>query len=123
MEAGRQFAGLRLGCGIALVALAEFAEVTDALASRFGIPGGLHIGAGLNTGSATVGNTGTNQVTDYTARGECVNAAFRLESATKTMKADRCLGKTTSDFLRTWPAAEGYLQEKEVDLIRIRGFC
>jgi len=99
-----------------LRALATFADVTAKLGQRFAIPGGVRIGAGLNTGPATVGNTGTNSVTDYTARGECVNAAFRLESATKTLKTDLCLGKSTSDFLRFWPSAAAYLHEVDVDL-------
>ena len=42
--------------------------------------------------------------------------AFRLESATKSLETDFCLGKTTSDFLRFWPRADAYLQEKDVEL-------
>jgi adenylate cyclase len=99
-----------------LRAVDEFASVTAGLGARFGLAEGLRIGAGLNTGSATVGNTGTNRVTDYTATGECVNAAFRLESATKGLQTDLCLGKTTSDFLRCWPRAAAYLEEHEVEL-------
>jgi len=99
-----------------LRALAEFANVTASLGPRFGLSESLRIGAGLNTGSATVGNTGTNRVTDYTATGECVNAAFRLESATKGLQTDLCLGKATSDFLRCWPRAAAYLEEHEVEL-------
>jgi adenylate cyclase len=99
-----------------LRALAEFADVTKKLGEQFHLPGGLRIGAGLNTGLATVGNTGTNQISDYTATGECVNAAFRLETATKTLQTDFCLGKTTSDFLRFWPRAAAYLKETEVAL-------
>jgi adenylate cyclase len=99
-----------------LRALDEFANVTASLGARFGLSDSLRIGAGLNTGSATVGNTGTNRVTDYTATGECVNAAFRLESATKGLQTDLCLGKATSDFLRCWPRAAAYLEEHEVEL-------
>ena len=71
-----------------LRAIDEFAGVTASLGTRFGLADKLKIGAGLNTGSATVGNTGTNRVTDYTATGECVNTAFRLESATKGLQTD-----------------------------------
>jgi adenylate cyclase len=99
-----------------LRAMDEFANVTASLGTRFGLSDGLRIGAGLNTGSATVGNTGTNRVTDYTATGECVNTAFRLETATKGLQTDLCLGKTTSDFLRCWPRAAAYLKEHEVEL-------
>ena len=99
-----------------LQALSEFADFTATLAPRFGLSEPLRIGAGLNTGPATVGNIGTNEITDYTARGECVNAAFRLESATKNLQTDFCLGKTTSDFLRFWRRADAYLKEVEVEL-------
>jgi adenylate cyclase len=99
-----------------LRALSDFADVTATLGRRFGLPQDLNIGAGLNTGSAVVGNTGTNQVTDYTATGECVNAAFRLESATKSANTDFFLGRTTSDLLRRWPRADAYLHEIEVEL-------
>jgi adenylate cyclase len=99
-----------------LRAVDEFAKVTASLSVRFGLSQSLQIGAGLNTGLATVGNTGTNRVTDYTAIGECVNTAFRLESATKGLQTDICLGKTTSDFLRFWQRAAAYLQEHEVEL-------
>jgi adenylate cyclase len=99
-----------------LRAVGEFADTTQTLSARFGLSPGLRIGAGLNTGPATIGNTGTNQVTDYTAMGECVNAAFRLETATKSLDTDCCLGKTTSDLLRFWPHADAFLQEKNVEL-------
>jgi adenylate cyclase len=104
-----------------LRAVAEFADVTASLGVRFDLPNSLRlrIGAGLNTGMATIGNTGTNRVSDYTATGECVNAAFRLETATKGLQTDLCLGKTTSDFLRFWPQATAYLKEEEV---RLKGY-
>ena len=99
-----------------LRALSEFAECTESLSSRFGLPGRLRIGAGLNTGMAALGNSGTNQVADYTATGESVNAAFRLETATKGLETDLCLGKATSDYLRFWPPAAAYFEKVEVQL-------
>jgi adenylate cyclase len=108
--------GERLEIVAILRALLEFARATQSLGERLNLPGGLRIGAGLNTGMANVGNTGTSQVVDYTAMGESVNAAFRLESATKDLKTDVCLGKATSDFLRFWPRATACLKETEVVL-------
>ncbi len=102
-----------------LRALSEFAEISASLGVRFNLPNSLRIGAGLNTGMATIGNTGTHRVSDYTATGECVNAAFRLETATKGLQADLCLGKTTSDYLRFWPRAAAYLKQEEV---RLKGY-
>jgi adenylate cyclase len=83
-----------------LRAVKEFADVTAGLGVQFSLPVNLQIGVGLNTGVATVGNTGTNRVTDYTATGECVNTAFRLESATKGLQTDFCLGKIFSGIGR-----------------------
>ncbi len=99
-----------------LRAASEFARVTAELGPRFSLAEGLQIGAGLNTGMATVGNAGAGQVHDYTAMGECVNAAFRLESATKGLQTDLCVGKTTSDFLRGSPAAAACFEETGVAL-------
>jgi adenylate cyclase len=104
-----------------LRAVDEFADISASLGLRFHLPNNLRlrVGAGLNTGMATIGNTGTNRVSDYTATGECVNAAFRLETATKDLRTDFCLGKTTSEFLRFWPRAASYLKEEEV---RLKGY-
>jgi len=99
-----------------LRALTEFEQATAGLATRFGLERSLEVGAGLNTGMATVGNAGTGGVPDYTAIGECVNIAFRLESATREAHTDVYLGKGTVDFLRVWPEATASLREARVEL-------
>lgn len=87
-----------------LHALAEFQEATTGLTKRFDLPWEIRIGAGLNTGSAAVGNPGTHQVMDFTALGDTVNAAFRLESASKELGTDVVLGDQTFNYIRTLPA-------------------
>ena len=63
----------------------------------------LQIGVGLNTGHAMVGNTGSGDHPDYTAIGDTVNAAFRLESITKQAKFDIALSAKTFESLETLP--------------------
>jgi adenylate cyclase len=99
-----------------LLALKEFAEATAGLRERFGLAAELLIGAGLNTGPAAVGNPGTHQVMDFTALGDSVNAAFRLETATKELGTDVVLGKNTFGYLRSLPASTQYFAGAEVKL-------
>jgi adenylate cyclase len=99
-----------------LRALTEFAEASASLRQRFGLPAELLIGAGLNTGSAAVGNPGTHQVMDFTALGDSVNAAFRLETATKELGTDFVLGQNTFSYLRSLPASTQYFAAAEVKL-------
>jgi adenylate cyclase len=42
---------------------------------------GLHVGAGIATGEAFVGNVGEGAVADYTVLGDTVNVAARLQGA------------------------------------------
>ena len=56
----------------------------------------VRIGIGLNTGKAVLGNMGSNSRFDYTAIGDAVNTAARLESATKEAGVDLLIGETTA---------------------------
>lgn len=80
-------------------ALSALQKMTSSLHERFPLPFPLKIGAGLNTGYAMVGNTGTGDRPDYTALGDTVNAAFRLESATKQIGVEIALGESTYQYL------------------------
>ncbi len=99
-----------------LRALSEFAKFTTTLRERFELPNEVRIGAGLNTGTAAVGNPGSAQVMDFTALGDTVNAAFRLETASKELKADVVLGQPTFDYIKTLPASATRFQGAEVQL-------
>ncbi|MBW4539281.1 MAG: adenylate/guanylate cyclase domain-containing protein [Myxacorys chilensis ATA2-1-KO14] len=70
-------------------------KMTNSLYGQYPLPFPLRIGAGINTGFAMVGNTGSGDRPDYTALGDTVNAAFRLESATKQIGMDIAIGETT----------------------------
>ena len=83
-----------------LKALKALHDMTSKLHQRYPLPFPLKIGAGLNTGYAMVGNTGSGDRPDYTALGDTVNAAFRLESSTKQVGMDVALGQRTFDYLQ-----------------------
>ena len=59
-----------------------------------GIPS-VQIGIGINTGYAVIGNMGSNTRFDYTAIGDAVNIAARLESGTKAAGVDLLIGQNT----------------------------
>jgi len=80
-------------------AMDELATMTAQLHKQFPLPFPLRVGAGLNTGYAMVGNTGSGAHPDYTAIGDTVNAAFRFESSTKQLGLDVAVGETTYDYL------------------------
>ena len=56
----------------------------------------IRIGIGLCSGLAVLGNTGSSSRFDYTAIGDAVNTAARLESATKDVGVDLLIGETTA---------------------------
>lgn len=92
----------------ALRAVSEIDGVTGELHRTLPLPGPLRIGAGINTGPAIVGGT------DFTALGDTVNAAFRLEAATKQLGLGVALGERTFDELRLGPSMP--FLRRQVDL-------
>lgn len=73
----------------ALRAVSEINAATAELSRTLPLPAPLRIGAGVNTGPAIVGGS------EYTALGDTVNAAFRLEAASKQMGFGVALGERT----------------------------
>jgi len=102
-----------------LRAVAEIAQVTGRLHETLHLAEPVRIGAGVNTGVATLGNTGAGSASDFTAIGDSVNVAFRLESASKELGTDLVLGATTFDCLRLPPAVVTHFRTSEA---RLKGY-
>jgi len=60
------------------------------------LPEPVAIGIGVNTGQAVIGNMGSDTRFDYSAIGDAVNTAARLESATKEVGVDILIGEETA---------------------------
>ena len=61
------------------------------------LPEPIAIGIGVNTGEAVIGNMGSDTRFDYSAIGDAVNTAARLESATKEAGVDILIGERTAE--------------------------
>ena len=57
---------------------------------------GIEIGVGLNTGDAVIGNMGSDTRFDYTAIGDAVNTAARMESSCKEVGEDIVITENTA---------------------------
>ena len=78
-----------------LLALTKLVDMTVGLQAQFELSESIRVGAGLNTGYATLGNAGSEHMTDHTALGDTVNATFRFESASKEAEVDLVIGNDT----------------------------
>jgi adenylate cyclase len=80
-------------------ALLQIVDAVSGLQCRFGLSAPIRIGGGLNSGWASIGNVGSAAASDYTAMGDVVNKAFRLEAATREVGCDLLVSADTLDFL------------------------
>ncbi len=78
---------------------------------------GVEIGIGVNSGYAVVGNMGSETRFDYTAIGDAVNLAARLESSTKEVGEDIVIGYDTISS----SSFSNELLLKELDNIFVKG--
>jgi adenylate cyclase len=100
----------QLGADLSRVlrAVSEISTATAEISRTLELPVPLRIGAGVNTGLAILGGT------DYTVLGDTVNAAFRLESATKSIGLGVAIGEPVYQGLPE--AARFGFVRKEVEL-------
>jgi adenylate cyclase len=104
-------------CGTALAMIGELGRLD---AERKGTAGearpfhSIHIGIGINTGECVVGNMGSDERFAYTAMGDAVNLASRLEGQTKTYEVPIVIGEATRAAAPSWATLE-------LDLIAVKG--
>ncbi len=105
-------------CGSALAMLAELDRVNRELAAEAAAEGRgfqpIQIGIGVNTGECVVGNMGSDERFAYTAMGDAVNLASRLEGQSKTYGLSIIIGEATREAAPDWAALE-------LDLIAVKG--
>ncbi len=75
----------------------------------------LSVRMGMNTGKAVVGNMGSASKMDYTAMGDSVNLASRLEGANKYYGSHSMISEAT------YEAASDFIDVRKLDIIRVVG--
>jgi adenylate cyclase len=100
-------------CRAALEMVASLAALNQEWAAQGRPP--LRVGVGVNTGPVAVGNMGSERLFDYTAIGDNVNLASRLEGLNKYYGTQILISDTTAAAL-----GSGFIL-RDVDLVKVKG--
>ena len=101
-------------------ALCGLAQIVEGLQAEFALPASVRFGAGVNCGVAALGNMGSANLADHTAMGECVNKAFRLESASKLVGCPILTGQDMYRLLDALPQLQSVFWPV---LTQLRGYA
>ena len=103
----------KLACTAAVAQVKALKQLQPQWANR-GYPT-IDIGCGLNTGEAVIGNMGSTDRFDYTAMGDTVNLASRLESLTKTYGVHIIISETTYTLVKE------KFNCRKLDAVKVKG--
>lgn len=78
----------------------------------------INVGIGLNTGEVSVGNMGSDKIFQYTALGDSMNLASRLESLTKNYGVNLMISEFTYEKLG---ARRAEFVLRPLDLVQVKG--
>ena len=102
----------------AVAAALEIQREAEIMADEWqfgGAPGPLEVAIGINTGEAVVGEVGSHRHTQYTAIGDTVNIAFRLQELCPDYSAKTLISQATHDYISE------FVESESVGEIEVRG--
>ncbi|MBN2704723.1 MAG: adenylate/guanylate cyclase domain-containing protein [Pontiellaceae bacterium] len=100
-------------CLAALEQQEKLAELRDQLKQEYGHE--LHVRMGINSGTVTAGNMGSENRFSYTVMGDAVNQASRFESGNKPYGTSIMIGETTRE------AVGDRFEVRLLDLLVVKG--
>ncbi|MBA4349534.1 MAG: hypothetical protein C0415_06060 [Thermodesulfovibrio sp.] len=109
-------------CHTAMDMIAKLKELNNDFKEK-GLPE-INIGIGINTGYAIVGNMGTDVRFDYTAIGDTINLASRLEGMNKVYKTHIVVSEFVINHLRSLESSStgtDTFRFRELDVIKVKG--